>query len=116
MDVAIQSLQKFDLILTLDTLSTNPKATDCALSKVLGWTKINLNDSNSNKTYLPHENKGKWNQCPRRRKHHPGDEAIPNPEESEINMVMNELNALDNQLYKEVTVLERRILRRLGCL
>ena len=96
LDNAKKALNKFDLIITLDTLSKRPKIADCALRKVLGW----------NHTRFPHVK-------PPGRKRDSGKHCME-PKEPELRKA-GKLNLLDLQLYQHALGTESKILSKIGC-
>ena len=93
---AKKALTKFDLIITLDTLSKRPKFADCALRKVLGW----------NHTQFPHVK-------PPGRKKDSGKHCDEIKEREYLKA--KKLNSLDLELYQYAVRMESKILSEMEC-
>jgi len=89
---ALESLETFQVVLTLESVKTEPEKVACALSQTLGW-KV---------TSLPRENVKRQRQ--RKRK-------IP---EEELEMAKAD-NVWDIQLYKRAREMEKDLFEKLGC-
>ena len=95
---AKKTLTKFDLIITLDTLSKRPQFADCALRKVLGW----------NHTQFPHVK-------PPGKKKDDGKHCDNNEIKEREYLKAKKLNSLDLELYQYAVRMESKILSEMEC-
>jgi len=101
LDLALDSLRHFDLVLSFDTIYSRPDVAECAMRQVLGWNQV----------HLPHSNVGNTHQCPQTN----SNIVPPQASEEEIEEAMS-LNSIDIELYKRALEIEKDILNSLDCL
>jgi hypothetical protein len=114
---AVKALDRFDLILTMESLfaarNQPGAAARCAISKVLGWNETNIPHANANsrsteKKARSLEVTAVGRQCD------PHTTDPPPPTEAEIEAVRAE-NIWDSKLHDEARRREAKLFKELGC-